>query len=174
MDEKGIKTLLDAWSLLESEVPLKIVGAGPLDAQVQAAASRDPSITWIGQQSPAAVASLVGEAAFLVFPSLWYEGLPRTIIEAFAKGTPVIGSKLGAMQDLISHDRNGLLFEPGQPDALAAVVREIWQDHDRLKRLRQSARSEFESHYSYQANYQCLMTIYQQALTAKLSQNARN
>ncbi len=173
-DEKGIKTLLDAWSLLESEVPLKIVGAGPLDAQVQAAASRDPSITWIGQQSPAAVASLVGEAAFLVFPSLWYEGLPRTIIEAFAKGTPVIGSKLGAMQDLISHDRNGLLFEPGQPDALAAVVREIWQDHDRLKRLRQSARSEFESHYSYQANYQCLMTIYQQALTAKLSQNARN
>lgn len=170
-EEKGIKTLLDAWRLLKKDVPLKIVGGGPLESLVQEAASRDARIAWVGQQPSDEVAKLVGEAAFLVFPSLWYEGMPRSIIEAFAKGTPVIGSNLGAMQDMISHNRTGLHFEPGQASALAILIEELWGDRARLDSMRQSARSEYESHYSYEKNYEKSMAIYQQALSGKLKKD---
>lgn len=163
-EEKGVKTLLDAWRKLEKAVPLKIVGGGPLEPLVQEAASRDPRIEWLGHQPSGEVAKLVGNATFLLFPSLWYEGMPRTIIEAFARGTPVIGSKLGAMLDMIDHHRTGFHFEPGEANALAAVVTEIWGDQARLERMRISARKEFEGHYSYESNYERLMTIYQQAI----------
>ncbi len=166
-EEKGINTLLEAWRLLDNDVPLKIVGTGPLESIVQAEASRDERIVCVGQQSPSAVARLVGDATFLVFPSLWYEGMPRTIIEAFAKGTPVLASKLGAMQELISHDHTGLHFEPGNATTLAALVRELWCDPARLDRMRKAARVEYETHYGFETNYQSLMTIYQNALKNK-------
>lgn len=166
-DEKGIKTLLDAWRLLDKDIQLKIVGSGPLETIVQEAVSRDQRIHWTGQQSPSQVAKLVGNAAFLVFPSLWYEGMPRTIIEAFAKGTPVVASQLGAMQELVTHDHNGLHFEPGNATELATLVGQLWCDPTRLLRMRTAARDAYESHYGFETNYQSLMAIYERALRAK-------
>ncbi len=163
-EEKGIKTLLDAWRLLDRKVPLKILGSGPMEPIVQEAAQSDERIQWIGQQSPAEVARLVGDAAFLVFPSLWYEGMPRTIIEAFARGTPVIASRLGAMQEMIAHDHTGLHFEPGNATALATLVEQLWLDPTRLSRMRNAARTEYEKHYRFETNHQSLMAIYQQAI----------
>lgn len=162
-DEKGIKTLLDAWQLLDRDVHLKIVGCGPLEAMVEQAALRDRRIHWTGQQSPSQVADLLGKAAFLVFPSLWYEGMPRTIIEAFAKGTPVIASQLGAMRELITHDHNGVHFEPGNATALAALVGQLWCEPARLLRMRSAARADYESHFRFETNYQSLMAIYDRA-----------
>ena len=170
-EEKGIKTLLDAWRHLEKDIHLKIVGSGPLETIVEEAAKRDPRIEWTGQQSPSQVANLVGNAAFLVFPSLWYEGMPRTIIEAFARGTPVIASELGAMQELINHDHNGLHFDPGNATELATFVEQLWCDPTRLQRMRTAARDAYESHYGFETNYQSLMAIYERAQRTKQMNN---
>jgi len=166
-EEKGLKTLLEAWRLVPNQVPLKIVGDGPLDSFVREATLTDERIEWIGHRSPDEVAKLVGDAAFLIFPSLWYEGMPRTILEAFAKGTPVVASQLGAMQELIKNHHTGLLFEPGQAGPLATVVSELWNDSTKLKQMREAARAEYESLYTFEPNYQMLMTIYQQALDSR-------
>ena len=76
-----------------------------------------PSRTWDAGLSRNCL-SLVGEAACLVVPSIWYEQCPKTLIESFAKGTPVLASRLGAMAELVDHGRTGLLFAPGDPDGL--------------------------------------------------------
>lgn len=170
-EEKGIRTLLDAWRLLDKDINLKIVGSGPLEAVVQEAVKRDGRIEWTGQQSPSEVARLVGSAAFLVFPSLWYEGMPRTIIEAFAKGTPVIASQLGAMHEMITHDENGVHFEPGNATALATLVEQLWRDPTRRLRMRSAARAAYVKHYSFETNHQTLMAIYRQALNTKQANN---
>jgi glycosyltransferase involved in cell wall biosynthesis len=170
-EEKGIRTLLDAWRLLDKDINLKIVGSGPLEAVVQEAVKRDGRIEWTGQQSPSEVARLVGSAAFLVFPSLWYEGMPRTIIEAFAKGTPVIASQLGAMHEMITHDENGVHFEPGNATALATLVEQLWRDPTRRLRMRSAARAAYVKHYSSETNHQTLMAIYRQALNTKQANN---
>ena len=92
--EKGLETLLKAWKILGGKVPLKVVGDGPMTATVEGSEAKDAGIEWLGHRSAQEVYSLIGEAMFLVFPSEWYENLPRVIIEAFAKGTPVIASRL--------------------------------------------------------------------------------
>ena len=67
----------------------------------------------LGLQPLPEVMALMQSASFLVLPSLWYEGFPRTIVEAFASGTPVLASRLGAMSEVIQDGVTGLLFTPG-------------------------------------------------------------
>ncbi|BAU44005.1 glycosyltransferase [Leptolyngbya sp. O-77] len=158
--EKGIGTLLAAWQHLGADIPLKIAGDGPLAPQVAAAAQQTKGVDQLGKIPMEEVYELMGKAAFLVFPSEWYEGLPRTIVETFAKGTPVIASKIGAIAELVDHGRTGLLFEPGNVEDLANQVRWAIAHPNELARMRQEARAEFEAKYTADANYRQLMEIY--------------
>lgn len=161
--EKGISTLLTTWLYLKGQVKLKIAGSGPLQAEVETAAAKNPNIEYLGQQPMDRVYDLMGKAKALIFPSLWYEGMPRTIIESFAKGTPVIASNLGAMATMIDSGRTGLHFKPGNSQDLADKV--IWMLEHPLEwqAMRQEARREFEIKYTAEENYKQLMSIYQQA-----------
>ncbi len=166
-EEKGIRTMLAAWERLDGQIPLHVVGDGPLAATVEAAAGRRAEITWLGRQPSEEVYRQMGEAACLIFPSVWYEGLPRTIVESFARGTPVIASNLGAMSSLIDPDRTGLHFEAGNAEDLAARVR-WWLAHPEAHgAMREAARAAYERHFTAEANYRQLMQIYETALRAQ-------
>jgi glycosyltransferase involved in cell wall biosynthesis len=159
--EKGVPFLLNAWKKIGNRFPLKILGDGPLRCEVEAAAGPQTGIHYLGRKRLSEIYDIVGEASALVFPSLWYEGLPRTIVEAFAKGTPVLASRLGSMAELVKDGVNGILFDPGNEADLVTQV-------DRLiasgEALRDGARREFESKYTAEANYPALMSIYDAAL----------
>lgn len=157
--EKGVDSLLMAWEQLTG-VPLKIVGDGPLAAQVAEAVRQTPAIEWLGRRPMEEVYALLKEAMFLVFPSKWYEGLPRTIIESFAAGTPVIASNLGSMTSLISPGQTGLHFQPGNPEDLATQVEWMLKNPKQLAQMRLEARSEFEAKYTAENSYRQLMEIY--------------
>lgn len=158
--EKGLSTLLKAWQNLNKDINLKIVGNGPLEQDVIESTSNIDCIEVLGRLPSSEVYHLMGEAGFLIFPSEWYEGLPRTIIEAFAKGTPVIASSIGSVAELVDHGRTGLLFEPGNAEDLATQIRWMISHPEELARMRQEARAEFESKYTAEINYQRLMEIY--------------
>ena len=166
--EKGIGTLLSAWQDLGKTIPLKVVGTGPLADQVATITQQTFGVEQLGKLPISEVYALMGDAAFLIFPSEWYEGLPRTIVEALAKGTPVIGSRIGAIAELIDHGRTGLLFEPGNAEDLAAQVRWALSHPAELAQMRQAVRAEFEAKYTAEANYHQLMEIYA-AVGAKYS-----
>jgi hypothetical protein len=85
---------------LGGKIPLKIVGDGPLAAKVTEAAQQIPGVEWLGRKPLKEVYELMGEAAFLVFPSEWYETFGLVAIEALAKGTPVIAANIGAIAEL--------------------------------------------------------------------------
>ncbi|RYY05996.1 MAG: glycosyltransferase, partial [Sphingobacteriaceae bacterium] len=99
-EEKGIMLLLSAFSA--GTYKLKIAGDGPLKEDVISYASKYPNIEFLGSVNQAAILTLMQQCTALVFPSLWFEGMPLTIIEAFACGTPIIASKLGAMETMIT------------------------------------------------------------------------
>src|SRR5260370_36529619 len=132
--EKGLDTLLKAWRYLGGDVPLKLLGDGPMATAVQDAAAKDSSIQWLGHVSLEAVYGLVGEAMFLVLPSRCYENFSMAIVEAFAKGTPVVVSKLGAMAAIVDDGRPGLHFRPGDPADRPAKGRHILADPHELGR----------------------------------------
>jgi glycosyltransferase involved in cell wall biosynthesis len=164
--EKGIETLLDGWSHLKRDLNLKIIGDGPLADDVRRAAQEDARIEWLGRREFSEVCDIVGEAQCLVMPSVWYETFGRTIVEAYAKGTPVIASRLGAMQELVAEGRTGLLFDPGDPVNLAATVEQLLSRPDQLPAYRERARQEYESHFTPEANYEQLIGVYERALGA--------
>ena len=112
--EKGVRTLLSAWKQLQ-DVPLKIVGDGVLREEVISAikAQNVSSIEFMGFRPHGQCLDLLNQAMFMVMPSEWYEGFPMTIREAFASGKPVIASRMGAMAEIVSDGKTGLLFEPG-------------------------------------------------------------
>lgn len=164
--EKGLKTLLAAWARLGDRLPLKIVGDGPQADFVQSAAANGTGIEWLGRKSPQEVFALLGEAACLVMPSICYETFGRTIIEAYAKGTPVVASRRGTMAELVREGRTGVLFEPGDPGDLAATVRCRLDAPGEFGGMRRAARQEFEEKYTAETNYRSLMTIYAEAAAA--------
>jgi glycosyltransferase involved in cell wall biosynthesis len=163
---KGIGTLLDAWRLLGPGVPLKVVGTGPMDDAMRGA---PPGVEWLGFRDRETILGMMREASLLVVPSVWYEGFPLTMAEAFATGLPVIASGIGAMADIVDDGRNGLLFEPGSAAALAGAVRRALADSARLAAMGAQARADFLQRYTPERNYEMLMEIYGAARARSLA-----
>lgn len=159
-EEKGGQVLVEAWRRIGDRLPLRIVGSGPLETEIRESAAGVAGIDLLGRQPLERVMEMMGEATALIFPSIWYEGLPRTIVESFAKGTPVIASDLGAMAELVDHDRTGMKFRPGDPADLAQQVERLLSDPSRLASMRRAARAEYEQKYTADQAYDALMRIY--------------
>jgi glycosyltransferase involved in cell wall biosynthesis len=159
--EKGLHTLLRAWSQLKVPVPLRIVGDGPLRAELEAlATSLDRgNITFLGEIPRKDVLSLMKQTRLLVFPTECYEGFPITMVEAFACGAPPVASSLGAIEEIIDDGRTGLLFRPGDAKHLADRVAWAWSHPDELEKLGVAARAEYEAKYTMERNYDLLLKI---------------
>jgi glycosyltransferase involved in cell wall biosynthesis len=162
-EEKGVLTLLKAFE--NSRTWLKIAGIGPLQSVVEEYAERNPNIEYLGQQSRTEIGNLLDDAEALIFPSIWYETFGMTIVEAFAKGVPVITSYLGNMKVIVSDHVNGLLFEPGNAVDLKRKVEEFKASKvDQRINLSQNARNSYERNYTSEINALKLLTIYDSCL----------
>ena len=167
--EKGLDTLLVAWERLGRNLPLKVVGDGPLASRVKGAAREMTGVEYLGRASRQDVLSLMKGASLLVFPSLWYEAFPNVIVEAYASGLPVLASNIGSMSSLIDHGRTGLHFQPGDPDDLATQVEWALTHPRELATMRREARAEYLAKYTAERNYRMLMDIYERALESRRS-----
>ena len=164
--EKGLRTLLAAWTRLRVSIPLQIVGDGPLRPELEEYARQQglESVCFRGRLKGEETMAMMKGARCLVFPSECYEGLPMTVIEAFACGTPVIASNMGAMQDLIADGRTGLHFTPGDAEDLANKAERAWTRAADMAVMGKQARQEYLSKYTAASNYEILMGAYQRAI----------
>lgn len=165
--EKGIATLLAAWSKLPSGMLLKIAGAGPMEDAVRRAAAASSSIEYLGFQPAETIHGLMRQATGVLLPSQWYEGLPLTLVESFATGTPVIASRLGGLAELVSEGRTGWLFPACDAAALAAAIEQAAANPAGLAAMRREARNEYEAHYSAECAYRGLMELYATAIARR-------
>jgi glycosyltransferase involved in cell wall biosynthesis len=165
--EKGIQTLLKAWKLLQ-DIPLVLVGDGPMRGWVEDFVRNEnlSNVLLAGRLDQAGVFDYLHRAEMLIVPSEWYETFGRVVMEAFASGTPVIASRIGALQDLVAHEETGLLFQPGDSRDLAAKVRQMSGDKSLREILSQKARELYKEQYSSDRAYTLLMEIYAQAINS--------
>ena len=162
--EKGLRQILQAWKLIGDRLPLRIMGDGPLAAEVADAADQTPGVTYLGRQPNQRVIEAMGAAQCFIFGSTWYEGLPRVICEAYARGLPLIASDIGPIASIVEHGRSGLLFEPGNVADMVAKVEAFIADPQGHGAMRWAARASFERHYTADDNLGQLLSIYRAAL----------
>lgn len=167
--EKGITTLIKAWTLWGAEAPeLRIIGGGELGGKV-AALSEGANIRLLGQLPPVEAQSQIANSKMLVLPSECFEGFPMVIREAFAFGTPVAVSDLGPLPSLVTNGVNGVVFKPANPESLLKVVKGAWMEQICLKRMSEEARKAFEELYSEKTNLNSLLEIYRKAIARNKS-----
>jgi glycosyltransferase involved in cell wall biosynthesis len=166
--EKGVRTMLKAWMKLD--IPLKIRGSGQLEQEVRhfILDSQTAKIEIIGRLAEDELGDLVKNARFLVWPSEgYYETFGMAAVECYAAGVPVIASRIGVMTEVVRDGVTGLLFNPGDPDDLAAKVSWLWNHPEECAEMGHNARREYEEKYTPERNYQMVMDIYTRAMTEK-------
>lgn len=164
-EEKGIETLLFAWKKFPT-IPLKIVGTGPLFEKIQnlIKSSDLQHVELLGYKESNEVVRLIQKAFLLINPTICYEGMPRTILEAFACGVPVVASRIGAVEEMIEDKKTGLLFAPGDIEDLSKVIDWAIKNKEELRTIRRNVRIVFKKKYTATSNYNQLMRIYKNTI----------
>ncbi|MGP0048041.1 MAG: glycosyltransferase family 4 protein [Solirubrobacteraceae bacterium] len=162
---KGVKTLLEAVSLLAGEgrppFSVELVGEGAPDfvqsLRAFSATHGLSMVSFAGGRDASEVGAALRRAWCSVVPSLWYENMPNSALESMAQGTAVIASDHGSLPELVEPGRTGLLFPPGDPAALAAALGSILDSSDRAERLGAQALDFVSTNHSPDRHYDQLI-----------------
>lgn len=157
--EKGVDVLVNAQRKTPASM-LRVAGTGPEHALLDQLAG----LTVLGALPMEQVRQEMSSAAALVLPSIWYENFPRTLVEAFGCGLPVIASRIGALAELVKDGQTGLLFEPGDADDLARKMRWALDNRQAMATMGGNARKQYEAEFTADRNYEQLMAIYDSAI----------
>jgi len=158
--EKGIRTLLEASKQIDFH--LEIIGDGEMRKMVQAFAQQNPNIIYHGFQGQDFILQKMKSCKALLFPSIWYEGMPLTLLEAFSTGTPVIISDIDNLNEMVSNQYNGLHFKTGNSKDLAEKIYYFQQNASST--FYENARKTYEEKYNPEKNYLRLLEIYNRVL----------
>ncbi|MBC8033319.1 MAG: glycosyltransferase family 4 protein [Chitinophagaceae bacterium] len=164
--EKGIDILLEAFDGTDFE--LTIIGEGPLEHLVEKAMQKNPKIRYLGFQARPAILTELQKCSAMVFPSIWYEGNPLVIIEALACGTPIISSRMGAMETMIRDGYNGMHYDPESVEDFRNKLK-TWQGMYATERniMYVNARESYVTTYTAEKNIEQLLLIYKSVINEK-------
>ena len=165
--EKGIATLLQALRQRHgTRLTCRILGEGPLEADLRRRAEKWGlrRVEFSGYQQGGALHQTIREAAFTVVPSEWYENLPFAVLESFALGTPVVGSRIGGIPEMVEHGDTGLTFPAGDPTELARAIDWMEAHPDDAVEMGRRARQVIEQRYTPEPHLQRLERLYRRVL----------
>lgn len=164
--EKGTQVIHDALQLGPLGEPLNIIGDGPERGVLEGIAGAN----LLGSLQPSSVYGEMRGARALIMPSIWYENFPRTLVEAFACGLPVIASRLGAMATLVDHGQTGILFDPGSPHGLRDAMLWCLKNPEAVEQMSKNARQKYEDELTPASNLKQLRAIYADAIADRSAQ----
>jgi glycosyltransferase involved in cell wall biosynthesis len=168
--EKGVDNLLEAWRRWGAEAPkLEVIGDGPDLERLRTSANGELSgkVTFTGRMSQQEAHASLSRARLMVLPSVWPEGLPLVLREAFAFGVPVAASRLGALEELVEKPGGGRCFNAGDPQHLLQTVAQLWSDQTALERMGHRAFSEHQTRFNSTEALAGLERIYRWAMEAR-------
>lgn len=160
--EKGIQTLINAVSELP-EIKLKIVGTGPLESELKQLCEDKgvSNIEFLGFKTGKELFDLVRKAKFVCVTSECYENNPMTIIESYTLRTPVIGSALGGIPEIIEEGKTGYKFLSGDyKDLKRAIYTTTRLSKEEYIKLKDRAEVFALDNFSKENYYKKLMELY--------------
>jgi len=158
--EKGIKTLIKAVRGMDIE--LRILGTGPYENTLKryVEAERIRNVFFLGYKTGNELTVEIRNALVVVIPSEWYENNPRTVLEAFSLGTPVIGARIGGIPELVQDYNTGLTFKPGNVDDLRRKLMYCIDNKKKVFEMGKTAQEFVCENFNQAQYYDKLMNIY--------------
>jgi glycosyltransferase involved in cell wall biosynthesis len=166
---KGVDVLIRAFKdLKQKNIRLHILGRGPDQDDLEKLAEDDERINFHGFVGGRELRYFYGKANITVVPSVCFDNSPLVIYESFMNGTPVIGSRIGGIPELIEEGCNGFLFETGNAVELGNILQNLIENPPELKRLEKGA---FESRkkYDMKVHIEKLEKIYKGLLASNIN-----
>ncbi|TYL42890.1 MULTISPECIES: glycosyltransferase family 4 protein [Dickeya] len=163
--EKGVATLAQAHQQMRNKIPLKIAGNGPLYNDLVA---RFPNAEFLGyKQQGAELNTLIKQARAVIVPSEYYENCSMSVLESMAFAKPVVGGRIGGIPEQIRDNIDGVLFEPGNVQALADVLDDLALHPQKAQKMGLSARQRLSEKYSLDKHTASLLALYQEIINEK-------
>jgi glycosyltransferase involved in cell wall biosynthesis len=158
---KGTVTALEAARL--ARVPIVVAGTGPL---MERLAAEYPEAKFAGLLGQLDVWALIGSATAAVVPSELFENASISVLEAMALGVPVVASRIGGIPEQIRDGHEGLLVPPGDPEALAAAMRRLWNEPELALQMGAKAQQTARERFAPSTHVAGLTRIYQDAIAS--------
>jgi glycosyltransferase involved in cell wall biosynthesis len=139
--DKNLKVLIEVISKLDKSINAHfvMVGGGDSSKDLQKMATKkniQNQISFLGEVSHNSPdLPLIYQAASLFVIPAAHETQSKVTMEAMAAGLPIIGANSGALPELVSHNKNGFLFEPKSSDDLARKISEILKNQKLRKKM---------------------------------------
>ena len=163
---KGVFTLLEAMRELPN-IKCLIAGDGGAKQELRTTIDKHGmnNVELVGFTVGDKLHDLIRNAICTVLPSEWYENCPMSLLESMALATPVVGTRIGGIPELIADGVDGRLVEPAQPDELAAAIRELAEQPGLGAEAGTAARAKIESEFNAASHYQKIHDVYTKVLS---------
>ncbi len=158
-EEKGIRVLQKIWDALQ-DIPLVVMGGGPLEEEFATWARSRPQVYYLGFLQNEKCLQVVKNASFVVFPSICYEGCSMVAIEAESLGKALVATDLGFSVEAIENGVNGCKVPLYDINGFVEAIRYLWGHPQVAEEMGRNARADYEKKYRPEDNYKQLMEIY--------------
>ena len=162
-EEKGIRILMQIWNKLQ-DIPLVVMGAGPLEQEFKSWADQHKNVYFLGYTQHDKCLSIVKGGEFVVFPSIWYEGCSMVEIETESLGKGLVATDLGFSTEAIEDGVNGFKVRLGDVEEFRKCILNLWKNPEQSIQIGNNARQDYEKKYRPEDNYEQLMAIYKQTM----------
>ena len=163
-EEKGLELFLNCCKRLP-HIKFKIAGTGPMEH----ICSGISNVDFVGFKKGEELKELISRALFSVYPSIWYENCPLSILESEALGTPVIASRMGGIPELIEHNETGILIDHINEDKLTEAMDELHLNREKIDRMSKNCFEKREKMISLEGYSNKIIDIYHQYTQQQVS-----
>jgi len=171
--EKSVITLLQAMSGLPRDIKLHIVETGPEEENLKKYAEENElhNIEFLGFKTGADIQDEYQNCIATILPCNWFEIFGMTNIESFANGKPVIASNIGGIPEIVEHNVNGLLFEPGNVEQLKECILKYWNNPELVVEHGKNGYKKVLTNYTEGIYYEKLIKLYEEILNDSKKHN---
>ena len=138
-----------------------VAGQGPLEGSLR---QQFPAAVFLGHVDRAEVSRLLDGCRAAVMSSRALENAPLSVLEAMAHARPVVGPRVGGVPEIVRHEVDGLLVDPGDVDGFASAMRCLAAAPDRATAMGVSGQERVANVFSIEQHMRALLRVYERAL----------
>jgi glycosyltransferase involved in cell wall biosynthesis len=168
-EQKGCRDLIQATKILIAKTQnfvILIVGDGSQRAILDNLTEENNLgnyVTFLGSVEDKKLRELYGTSDVFILPSIW-EGLPVTLLEAWAAELPVIVTNVGAIRDICEDKRNGLIVRPKDPEGIADAMLRLIEDEELRRKLAKNGAELVRREFSLETMVLSTLELYEEVI----------